>query len=100
MRPTLGKSVVYVTADGEHAAVISRVVLTRTADFVTTLLRGSHIITRTQPASASISEADYDVYLTIFEHTVAAATVLQPLTAVPYDAASTPAVGTWHWPRS
>lgn len=98
MKPTLGKSVVYVAADGARAAVISRVVLTRVANFTVTSSRGPHVITWTRPAATSTDEADYDVFLTIFEHTAVAASVSQPLTAIPYDGSGSPAVGTWHWP--
>lgn len=98
MKPRLGQPVIYAAADGPRAAVISRVVLTRVTDFVVAVLRGPHTITRTQPAAASTDEADYDVFLTIFEHTAVAASVSQPLTAVPYDGSGTPAVGTWSWP--
>lgn len=98
MKPHLGRPVIYVTADGPRAAIISRVVLTRVTDFVVVRLRGPHTITRTQPAAASTDEDDYDVFLTIFEHTAGAASVSQPLAAVPYDGSGSPAVGTWHWP--
>lgn len=98
MKPALGQPVIYVTADGARAAIISRVALTRVTDFVVVVLRGPHTITRTRPASTSTDEADYDVFLTIFEHTAVAASVSQPLTAVPYDGGGSPAVGTWHWP--
>lgn len=98
MKPALGQPVIYVTADGARAAIISRVVLTRVADFSVGTTRGAHTVVWTRPAAASTDEADYDVFLTIFEHTAVAATVEQPLTPIPYDTSATPATGTWHWP--
>lgn len=98
MKPHLGQPVLYVAADGPRAAIISRVILTRATSFVVAVTRGPHTITRTRPAGASTDEADYDVFLTIFEHTAGAASVSQPLAAVPYDGSGSPAVGTWHWP--
>lgn len=98
MKPALGKAVIYVTADGERAAIISRVVLTRATNFSVGTMRGSHTVVWTRPAATSTDEADYDVFLTIFEHTAVAASVSQPLAAVPYDGGGSPAVGTWHWP--
>ncbi len=98
MKPQLDQAVIYVAASGERAAVISRVVLTRVADFTVAVARGQHTLVWTRPAAASTDEADYDVFLTIFEHTAVAATVEQPLTPIPYDTSATPATGTWHWP--
>lgn len=98
MKPQLDQAVIYVAASGERAAVISRAVLTRVADFDVAVTRGQHTLVWTRPAAASTDEADYDVFLTIFDHTAGAASVSQPLTAIPYDGSASPAADTWHWP--